>query len=81
MEKISKESEAAEQARLAAMTPAQRAAEERRERRERERWQAQYERDRAKRQDAAGRRAGQSAASTVDLGASKVGTERRQEIE
>lgn len=70
----------AEKARLAAMTPAQRAAEERRREREDLRWRAQYEREQAKRQDAAGRRAGQSAAATVDLGATKVGTDQRKAI-
>jgi hypothetical protein len=70
----------AEEARLAAMSPAQRAAEERREAREQARWEAQYEREQAKKQDAAGRRAGQSAAATVDLGAAKVGSEQRKAI-
>lgn len=80
MERSRKHSEA-ERARFAAMTPAQRAAEERREAREQARWQAQYEREQAKKQDAAGRRAGQSAAATVDLGATKVGTVQRREIQ
>jgi hypothetical protein len=70
----------AEESRLAAMTPAQRAAEERREAREQARWEAQYEREQAKKQDKAGRRAGQAAAASVDLGATKVGSEQRKAI-
>lgn len=78
---MSEEAIRRETERLAAMTPAQRAAEERREVREQARWEAQYEREQAKRQDAAGRRAGQSAAATVDLGATKVGSEERKAIQ
>lgn len=67
--------------RLAAMTPAQRAAEERRRARERQRSRDRWERERAKMQDAAGRSAGDAAARTVDLGAGKVGPGRAAEIE
>jgi hypothetical protein len=79
-ERLADEALKREQDRLASMTPAQRAAEERRKAREEARWQAQYERERAKLQDAAGRRAGHAAAASVDLGAAKVSTDTRKAI-
>lgn len=66
---------------LAAMTPKQRAAHEARQRREDARNRAQWEREAARRQDAAGSKAGRNAARSVDLGSNKVGTGRRGEIE
>jgi hypothetical protein len=79
-EKEFAEWQAKEAERLAAMTPAERAAEERRQRRADERAQANWERENAKMQDRAGRSAGDAAARTVDLGAGKVGTGRRGEL-
>lgn len=80
MEKLAEE-DRAEAARRAALTDKQRAAEDRAKERAEARWRAQYERERARLHDTAGRAAGASAARTVDLGAGKVGTGRAGEIE
>jgi hypothetical protein len=67
--------------RLASMTPAQRAAHERAKARQDARYRAQWEREQAKVQDRAGSAAGSAAAATVDLGAGKLRTESRREVE
>lgn len=75
-----KAQEEAEEAELAKMTPAQRAAHDRKQKRERERKHAEWERENARKQDAAGRAAGSAAAQTVDLGATKL-TNTKKEID
>jgi hypothetical protein len=71
---------AKEEARRAGLTDKQRAAEDAKRERDEARWQRQYEREQARLTDAAGRRAGRRAASSIDLGGSKVGTSRAGEI-
>lgn len=71
----------AEQARLDAMTPEQRAAEEKRRQREERAAQGEWERRMARRQDAAGKAAGTAAGQAIDLGSEKLGGNARKGIQ
>jgi hypothetical protein len=73
--------DAAEQALYEAMTPTQKAAYDRKQAKQRQRDAADWEREHAKRQDAAGAAAGRSAAAQVDLGGTKLGPRDNKELE